>query len=195
MAKSVTKVRITIWKPTPNCVSKLAEHVIVQEAANNCKPTVTVIQMLDSLLYMGRTFDGSMQHPVKEDDGKFHVVGDLVLADKSIQFNIYKALKPILVAAGTGPLVLITPMSRYLSSRCCDNVEHLTNASKLNFRAELEDELAAKRQLPNASELPGFLFPQPHPHHLKLGGGRGAWELDPVHPSEGVYDNCRAGHK
>ena len=33
------------------------------------------------------------------EDGIYHVEGDLVVADKEAQYNLYKALKPVLTAA------------------------------------------------------------------------------------------------
>ena len=40
---------------------------------------------------------------------------------------MYNLLKPVLKAVGGRPMVVITPMPRYLKTRCCEDTDHLTN--------------------------------------------------------------------
>ena len=63
---------------------------------------------------MGRDQEGETRHSKRDKQGVYHVVGDLILASKESQLSIYRLLKPIFMAAGSKPFLLITPFPRYM---------------------------------------------------------------------------------
>ena len=77
---------------------------------------------------------------MKGSDGVYHVPGELILAAKDVQYNVYNMIKPVFRVAGSVPLVVLTPMFRYVAGRCCGDEDHLTNAGDPEF----ESDLAAK---------------------------------------------------
>ena len=139
----VNMVRTTNWQPTRDGSTALADHV--REAVWVGQTGATVFQILDNLLYMGRLPDGTISHAKRDNDRKFHVIGDLVIAGKEAQYNLYKALRPALTAAGSGPIIIITPMQRYISNGCCDDSTHVTNRTNPDFVQELDKSLADTR--------------------------------------------------
>ena len=150
----------------------------------------TVFQILDNLLYMGRQPDGTISHAKRDKDRKFHVIGDLVIAGKEAQYKLYKALRPALIAAGSGPIIIITPLQRYISKGCCDDITHVTNRSSPDFIQELDKSLAGTR-----ANMRSFVFTDnlrrvsvvnPAPLFEGLSATECWDEADPVHPLPAV---------
>ena len=141
--QKVTLIKTTNGKPTPDGIISLIDHV--SEARRNCHHKAIVFHLLDNILYMGRRPDGTTAHSKRGEDGIYHVEGDLIVADKEAQYNLYKALKPVLTAAGSGPIIIITPLSRYVNQGCCSNPLHVTNRDKPEFNSDITHSLAEVR--------------------------------------------------
>ena len=73
------------------------------------------------------------------------------MADKSVQLNLYKAIQPLLMAAGNRPLIVITPFPRYISSPCCHNENHVTNFREANYVDTILAQLAEVARISRAS--------------------------------------------
>ena len=143
MGISIGRVTTTNRKPSKECVEILAAHV--KTSVEGEKPAVVVFHMHDNLLYMGRNIDGTTKQAFKDMKGHFHVEGELVLAPKDVQLNLYKLMKPILEAAGQKPFIVITPMRRYAINPCCTNQEHVTNISSESYEEKMENDLEEVR--------------------------------------------------
>ena len=141
--QGVTLIKTTNWKPTPAGIISLTDHV--REAQKNANHKATVFHLLDNILYMGRKPDGTTAHSKRGEDGLYHIEGELVVADKEAQFTLYKALKPALTAAGSGPILVVTPIPRYVKQSCCTNSTHVTNRTKVDFYADLSRSLVQVR--------------------------------------------------
>ena len=131
MVEKVNHVLTTNWRPSKISVEELTRFV-----GNNVredKVDAIIFQLLDNVLFQGRSFDDSTTHQTRDGSGRYHVKGELILANKAAQLNIYNMLKPILAAGGDAPFVIITPMLRYMAGPCCDSNEHLTNSSELSY--------------------------------------------------------------
>ena len=63
--------------------------------------------MLDNLLYQGRQLDGSISLQTRDSSGRHHVEGELILAPRKIQLNIFNLLKPVMAAGGDILFILI----------------------------------------------------------------------------------------
>ena len=139
----VTLIKTTNWKPTPAGIISLTDHV--REAKKNCHHKAIVFHLLDNILYMGRKPDGTTAHSKRGEDGIYHVEGDLVVADKEAQYSLYKALKPVLTAARSGPIIIITPLPRYVNQGCCSSSHHVTNRNKPEFTTDITRSLTEVR--------------------------------------------------
>ena len=188
MGITTGRVTTTNWKPSKESVEVLAAYVKSSVEGEN--PAAVVFQMHDNLLYMGQKIDGSTRQQFKDKMGWYHVEGDLVLAPKEVQANLYRLMKPILEAVGHKPFVVVTPMGRYVSSPCCENVEHVTNFREAEYGSNMERDLEEVRK-----NMRGYIFGDnvrravvlgPAPLMAKMGVDC-CWADDPVHPLPAVY--------
>ena len=117
---------------------------------------------------MRRNIDGSSKPQFKDKSGTYHVEGDLVLAPKEVrvQINLYKLMKPILVAVGQKPFIVVTPMRRYSSSTCCENVSHITNFNAEDYDESMERDLEEVRK-----NMRSFIFANNVRRAVVLGPG------------------------
>ena len=173
MGITTGRVTTTNWKPSKDSVEVLAAYVKSSVEGEN--PAAVVFQMHDNLLYMGRKIDGSTRQQFKDKMGRYHVEGDLVLAPKEVQANLYRLMKPILEAVGQKPFVVVTPMGRYVSSPCCENVEHVTNFREAEYGSNMERDNVRRAVVLG-----------PAPLMAKMGVDC-CWSDDPVHPLSAVY--------
>ena len=90
----VTKVETFNWKPEAEAVRELVASV--EAVVMNTAPDGVIFQLLDNVLYMAKKLDGSTGHHVKGSDGVYHVPGELILAAKDVQYNVYNMIKPVL---------------------------------------------------------------------------------------------------
>ena len=187
--QGVTLIKTTNWKPTPAGIIALTDHV--REAQKNANHKATVFHLLDNILYMGRKPDGTTCHSKRGEDGTYHLEGELVVADKEAQFTLYKALKPALTAAGNGPILVVTPIPRYVKKSCCSNSTHVTNRTKADFYSDLSRSLTEVR-----NNWRTFLFVDnlrrisvinPLPLFDNLPEEEGWGPDDPVHPLPPVH--------
>ena len=105
------------------------------------------------------------------------MVGDLVVAGKEAQYNIFKSMKPALLAAAGGPIVFVTPRPRYITHGCCDFATDL-QASLAEARANL-------RSFSFSDNLRKISVIDPAPLFDNL---TDCWDgNDPVHPTATIY--------
>ena len=185
---SIGRITTTNWKPGPAAVVELTEHVT--NATALMAPETVIIELLDNLLYLGRNQDGTTTLPKRGTNGIYHIVGELTIAPKEIQYNVYSAIRPLLKAAGNRPLVIVTPFPRYVSAPCCADSEHVTNFRDADYTDKIMSQLAEIR-----ANFKSFLFTD----HLRrisvinpaplMDDRMGAefWQ-DPVHPKEGAFE-------
>ena len=184
----VVKTTTTNWRPAPEAVEALVDHV--KNAVGVGDPEVVVFELLDNLVYLGRQPDGSTELPKRGAGGIYHVRGELTIAQRDIQLNIYNAVKPILMAAGTRPLIVITPFPRYMCSPCCPDKEHITNFSKDDY---MDTMLASLSEIRNNFRT--FMFTDNirrvsliNPAPLMDDRAASEYWQDPVHPGATAFD-------
>ena len=62
-------------------------------------------------------------------------------------------MKPVLIAAAGGPIILVTPLPRFITHGCCEDETHITNRTSPDFSTEQQRHLAETR-----TNLRSFLF-------------------------------------
>ena len=149
------------------------------------------VKSAHGLFYLGMLPDGTTSRPVRDNNGRYHVVGELVVAGKEAQYSIYKALKPVLLAVAGGPIILVTPLPRFITHGCCEDETHLTNRSSPDFATDQQRHLAETR-----TNLRSFLFsdnirsvsvinPAPLFDGVPV---TESWDgNDPIHPRASIY--------
>jgi hypothetical protein len=181
-------IKTTNWKPGPDAVDALEEHVKSGIASQS--PECVIYELLDNLVFLGRSADGTTTLPKRDAKGIYHVSGDLIVADKQVQLNLYKAVRPLLMAAGNRPLIVITPFPRYVSSPCCHEEGHVTNFKDGDYVDSILAQLAEVRV-----NFKSFLFSDRirrvnviNPAPLMEDRMTGPYWADPVHPAADSFD-------
>jgi hypothetical protein len=66
--------------------------------------------------------------PKRGSDRKFHTVGELKVVGKDSLWELFMKMVPIFKAVKGFRGIMLSPMSRYLWHRCCDDPAHITNS-------------------------------------------------------------------
>jgi len=96
--------------------------------------TNVVLQCLDNSVYFGEENIGTRNLPTKDKDGKHHITGKLVMADKRDITELVWTLMPLLNVVSGLQKVFITPLPRYDNTKCCKNNAHITNFSEPEYQ-------------------------------------------------------------
>ena len=176
------------WRATKKSVSDMAAHI--KEERQTRHYTATIFMMLDNNVFFVQGEDGSKSLPKKGPDGKFHVDGDLTIADKDGQFALLKLCEPLWEAAKGTSMVVVSPMPRFITSGCCAKPDHTTNRSQADFYSKMREELAGC-----TANIKDYLFTSGMRHGRVMDPARSLrglvaaeiWGNNPVHPREEIY--------
>jgi lysophospholipase L1-like esterase len=177
------------WRATRDTVWDLAEKV--RAKLDKTRIDVLVLCVLDNNIYYSLLDDGSTQAAVKDRDGNYHMVGDVIVSSKSAQHALFNLLLPLVESAGGKPCILCSPMPRYVTAGCCDDPSHVPNRRLRTYEQQLGGDLKE-----TAEHFRDFLFTSGHKLVKVLEPAvswRGKetsyiWGADPVHPNEKAYD-------
>jgi len=111
-----------------------------REVLARVKPELVVLMGLDSSVFYG-VVDGEVNLPIREDNGAIHIKGELRVLGKDAQYEIFKQILPLLTVAGKRPVILVTPFSRWLLGRCCEEKDHITNFNDMEYETTLATQL------------------------------------------------------
>jgi hypothetical protein len=191
---TVCSIIDTTWRITRENCDALAATMATQIQLED--PGAIVLQLLDNSYYYTKGPDGSRTLPTREPDGKYHVKGDLVLCAFETQDDHLHALKPILDAAGRRPCLIVSPLPRFVTAGCCEDVRHCANRMEPNFRADLQRQLDGairriKNHLYNCNRRSMRVMDSTF--DLRNMANEDIWFVDPVHPIDPVYRRVAAG--
>jgi hypothetical protein len=147
----------------------------VKGAIVDMDTTTVIFMLLDNSCYYGRLQDGSRTAAQKEQDGNFHLVGEVTLCPKESQQEHFSAIKPLLEATGKKRYILITPLPRYVVAGCCLNPEHCLNRRFQDFKQHTLNSLDMMRR-----NFKDFLY---------FAGMRSVKVLDPCMDIRGMEDD------
>jgi hypothetical protein len=94
---------------------------------------VIIIDPLANSVFCGTNSEGDHVDPVRLPDRKYHIPGDLTCWSKSKIKKILDDLASILPKEVTPRLILIVPIPRYVTARCCDDQDHITNFEQESY--------------------------------------------------------------
>jgi hypothetical protein len=147
--------------------------------------------MLNSA-FLGTDEDG-LPIPVEksEEDGRYHLVGDLQLAPPSAIKNCMKQMEKILALVGGSKVVFVIPLPRYVLSACCKDDTHVSNSLSGELAAEfsgaeksLSEAAAAGKRTESArliNILSFFGSCESLPQDLTTVDGASIWAGDGIH--------------
>jgi hypothetical protein len=185
---SVRMLFVQNWRVNRASCESLA--VRIADAIKESDPEVIVLQLLDGSCFYARGEDGSRTLPVKSADGKFHIVGDMVVCPGEVQLEHLNGLKPIFDAIDKRPCLLVMPMPRYVIEGCCGDSGHIANRVDRHFREDMCLQLEGLK-----NTVKHFLFTTGRRSYRiidTLAIIRGLpnediWFCDPVHPINSIY--------
>jgi hypothetical protein len=147
---------------------------------------------MSNTAFLGTDEDGLPIPAEKSDeDGRYHLHGDLQLAPPSAFKNTIKLVDIIISNTGEAKIVLTVPLPRYVLTACCDDTSHVSNRLDPDFLRELsgsekflsEAAAAGKRtaeaRILNVLEFFGPL--ESNPQELTTVDGTSIWAGDGVH--------------
>jgi len=86
-----------------------------------------VIYCLDNSSFCCADKDGQLSVISQQDDGQYHVIGEIVVVHEVTLAAAVTNLKRIILACGDRKVIIITPGPRYLSQPCCCAAGHCTH--------------------------------------------------------------------
>jgi hypothetical protein len=125
IGKPTVDVTSSGWSLTPaniNIIKGLLEAECITKPGSP-----VVIYAMDNSCFMNMSSDGTISPIKKLEDGKYHVVGDLVITPGILLRPMYAALDEILKLCGERKIYILTPLPRYILVPCCDNDKHCVN--------------------------------------------------------------------
>ncbi len=187
---------------TSENVNDLVTELTATAARVNMDSAKVILQLLDNSVYLVRDPGGETHLPCKDRQGKYHVDGSLVVADKATVRDLLTTAGPLLKALGNAQKVFLTPLARYWVNPCCSDPSHVTNYRTLGFLPKLGEAIYALRD-----HVRDFLFIKKTPcfrvlcPNRMLGMGQrrieiadddaertaALWGPDPVHPTSAAY--------
>jgi hypothetical protein len=101
------------------------------------KKDTVVVDLLSNVAFMGADGDGLPTEALRAEDGSYHVVGSLTVAPPSLIKKVLAGCSKIALALKETGTVLVSPIPRYIFSKCCNNPEHIENFED----SELDEEI------------------------------------------------------
>jgi hypothetical protein len=176
------------WRASKENVTEMCEAIY--EKLEVTRVDTVVFCVLDNNVYYGVTEGGDSKLATKDNEGAYHIEGNLTISSKSAQQVLLTSLKPMFDAARGRNIVVCAPMPRYLKLSCCANEEHVANRKSSGFEANLLRDLKE-----SAEHVRDFMFTSGHKAAKVLDPAvswrqsdvNDIWGSDPVHPTEAAY--------
>ena len=214
--ESVTCLAGPSWRLTGENIASTA--VNLEEAVRANPSAIVIFQMLDSSIYFSSSEEGEITLPKRVPDGRFHVPGELVLADWSALTKIFTNSLPFIRAGGRNKKLILSPLPWYINSKCCESESHITNFGGKAYAKGMGKQLADIHgwldDLAHGKRLQSYKIVCPSTfigladnatlkdkaEREKL---RDRWGTDPVHLTEAGYaalaealiDSCMPGEE
>ena len=141
---SVDRLTAGGWKVTSDNVAALLDKLEELSVA----PDIIVLQLLDNSSFFCLGEDGTLSLPGLDFDNKYHVTGQLKVANKDQVKAILKLITPILRYKPDTEKILVSCLPRYTVESCCNDSAHNTSFGTPGADATILSDLTAmKRQI------------------------------------------------
>jgi len=159
---------------------------------------IVVIDLWSNSAYMGTDEYGLPVRATKAGDGRYHIVGDLQAAPKTVFEKIMQDSVPVLDAARGSSITLVVPFPRYIVNKCCNNTGHVSNFGQESFSTEIyramemaEQAISACSAASNARTMgvvETFSCADLDLAEVRTAADESIWlTTDPVHLSQSAY--------
>jgi hypothetical protein len=172
-------------------LTKLVKNTITDQVQGT-----VVLQLLDNSTFYGKTQDRSWLPPTADNNGRYHMHGEIRVASKDTQMDHLRALHPLFDILKQHKILLVTPLQRYIVGSCCTDPGHSTNRAAPDFKKKMSENLDNMKRT-----LKDFVFREGNRSiklldpNVDLRGLEESdiWGVDPVHPLAEVYDKIAEG--
>ena len=152
-------------------------------------PSSIIVQALDNSAYYCLREDGTLSLPVRSyTDGKYHVDGELRVANEEQTVYLLKNLTPLLKAVPGAEVLLVTCLTRYVNAPCCGDGNHLIGRDLPSFEEKMTSSLVAMKKTVrffiHKEKLPHVRVVDPYTLLDELDTSQ---HRDPVHPPAEFY--------
>jgi len=120
------------WTPSKDSCKKLANFVR-NLALKECD--TLLIDIWSNMAFMG-TDEYGIPNRATKIGGRYHIVGHLQAAPRTVFQNGLNEVGPVLEAAGRAAIVLIEPFPRYVVGKCCSESAHVSNYGANDYEGE-----------------------------------------------------------
>jgi hypothetical protein len=170
----------------------------VKSKLRNLNVTAADILLIDPLsnsAFCGTDLEGNHSEAIKIEGG-WHIEGELNIRSRK---NVLSHLKKITDSFPDCKIVMLSPIPRYMHTKCCPDPEHVKNFGERTFQDEMAEDLDKVSDLLTAwleaTDTPSLLVDyragteQPtKPVPDLTVAGQSIWQqADPVHPTSALY--------
>jgi hypothetical protein len=99
--------------------------------------TVAVLQLFDNVAYYAVTMEDTIIPCRKDQQGKYHMDRDLLLAPPQILAPYIKNCTGIFSELANVPRLVLSPLPRYLTLGCCSDMEFALSRVEPDFRNKI----------------------------------------------------------
>jgi hypothetical protein len=190
------------WRISDHAVEQKTQEIVNLSEHIDLEKSTVILQLFDNCVFMAGGAGGTKNLPVRGHDGKFHVIGELVVADKAGIKNLAGKLVPLLKALGGAKKLVLSPLSRYWLDPCCEDPTHVTNYKTVGYLPRLGSATSALKDFIRDSlytrRIQNFRVVCPNKilgigqrqNELPIEDARllaDLWGGDPVHPANAAY--------
>jgi len=112
------------WQPTDANIAKLEADLV---AMGDLRGVTVICDFISNVTYRYEQMDGQLLLPIKL-GGRYHLLGKVTVATKEILVCILKKLNGVFSKL-PGLKICISPLPRYLTNGCCEDMDHCTGTS------------------------------------------------------------------
>ena len=123
------------WVATKESIARLTSYV---DNAKLGKNDLLVIDLFSNCSFMGTDEAGMPRKATRSPvDGKYHLIGQLQAAPRTMYHTLLTESKSLLNAAGEARVLVVAPFPRYVPGKCCDDPTHITNFGTDEYYSEM----------------------------------------------------------
>ena len=128
---NVADLTLLGWRLTDESAEDLASDIAGILQTNDQSKIILVLQVIDNTVFKGLIGD-EICDPVKL-KGRYHIPGKLVTIGQEELKELFGLATKAIRAARSDQVILISPLYRYITGRCCRDASHITNYDDDDF--------------------------------------------------------------
>jgi hypothetical protein len=137
MGASIVDISVPGWRVSADGVEALKMELSTILSEEFSGETYIIYQLFDNSMYWQCDAEGNRSLPVKGPDNQYHIHGRLVYIERANFKELFMLVLPLLRAGLNHNKVLLSPLMRYVTSSCCNNVGHMVNRREKTFAAAM----------------------------------------------------------